>query len=127
MAENVTLLPTAPVYTPSVADEVFTSGEAAAFLKVAPEVVVREATAGRVPGQLLGGEWRFVRSALIAWLSGPPGPAGDGADTVERMRQLDATAVAPETDEEFEAFRAILRAQRDEVDRFHGCGKYAPE
>jgi hypothetical protein len=60
-----------------------TLAEAAAFLRV-PESGLREdADAGRLPGRLVAGEWRFVKGALLNWLAnavgdrlpegGPPG------------------------------------------------------
>jgi excisionase family DNA binding protein len=50
--------------------EVLTPEEAGELLQVEPEVVVVMATAGRLPGRKLGDEWRFSRSALLAWLAG---------------------------------------------------------
>jgi excisionase family DNA binding protein len=45
--------------------------EAAALLRVSEDGLSSDADAGRIPGRLVGNEWRFVRSALIAWLSQP--------------------------------------------------------
>ena len=53
-----------------VFDDVLSVEEAAAFLKVAPATVRREARAGQLPGRHVGKEWRFSRSALIDWLRG---------------------------------------------------------
>ena len=53
--------------------EVMTLAEAAAFLRV-PEVGLREdADAGRLPGRLIAGEWRFVKGALLNWLANAAG------------------------------------------------------
>jgi excisionase family DNA binding protein len=48
---------------------VLTGAEAAELLQVEPDVVLELAGAGELPGRLLGGEWRFARSALLAWLA----------------------------------------------------------
>jgi excisionase family DNA binding protein len=57
--------------------DVLTLAEAAAFLRVPNEVLVREAESGRVPGRKLGSEWRFGRAKLLDWLAQPePGGAG---------------------------------------------------
>jgi excisionase family DNA binding protein len=48
--------------------EVLTLEEAGALLRVAPDAVRARAEEGGLPGRRLGGEWRFARSALLAWL-----------------------------------------------------------
>lgn len=48
--------------------EVLTLAEAAALLRVPAEAVRARAERGELPGRRLGGEWRFARSALMAWL-----------------------------------------------------------
>ena len=53
--------------------EIMNSREAADFLRVSAETVIREARAGRLPGRRLGKEWRFSRTALLDWLAGGPG------------------------------------------------------
>lgn len=51
--------------------EVLTLGEAADFLRVKPEQVEQLARQHRLPGRRIGNnEWRFSRTALLAWLSG---------------------------------------------------------
>ena len=54
---------------PSPAGEVMTLAEAAAFLRVPEDGLRVDATAGRVPGRLVAGEWRFAKVNLVAWLS----------------------------------------------------------
>ena len=51
------------------ADEVLTLDEAAALLRLPPEVVGARARARDLPGRLFGDEWRFARSAVLAWLA----------------------------------------------------------
>lgn len=43
---------------------------AAAFLKMNPEVLRRQAKAGRVPGRKTGKSWVFVQEHLADWVSG---------------------------------------------------------
>jgi excisionase family DNA binding protein len=54
------------------AREIMNSREAAEFLRVNPETVIREARAGRLPGRRIGKEWRFSRTALLEWLARGP-------------------------------------------------------
>lgn len=65
-------------------DEVLSVEEAAAFLKVAPATVRREARAGHLPGRHVGKEWRFSRSALIDWLRGELDAPGEPPDRYAR-------------------------------------------
>jgi excisionase family DNA binding protein len=68
------------------AEEVLTLDEAAALLRLPAGVLSARARAGDLPGRLFGDEWRFARSAVIAWLAqgertqgpGEPGAGGDG-------------------------------------------------
>jgi hypothetical protein len=48
-------------------------------LQLEAAVVERLAAAGELPGRMLAGEWRFSRSALLAWLA-QPGAAGAGGE-----------------------------------------------
>jgi excisionase family DNA binding protein len=65
------------------AEQVLTLEEAAELLRVPAEAVLAGAERGELPGRMLAGEWRFARSALLAWLSGgdsgqrTQGPAGE--------------------------------------------------
>jgi excisionase family DNA binding protein len=58
--------------------EVLTLDEAAGFLRVPVEAVRERAARGELPGRRFGEEWRFARSALLAWLleGDRPGEAG---------------------------------------------------
>ena len=43
---------------------------AAELLQIEPPQVAELAAAGELPGALIGEDWRFSRSALLAWLAG---------------------------------------------------------
>jgi len=45
--------------------------QAGQFLQIDEAVVLDLAEAGKLPGRKLGGDWRFSRDALVAWLSTP--------------------------------------------------------
>jgi excisionase family DNA binding protein len=49
---------------------IFTTREAATYLKVSPVTVYRLAAKGELPCQKVGGQWRFSRTALDAFLVG---------------------------------------------------------
>jgi excisionase family DNA binding protein len=59
--------------------EVLTLDEAAAMLKVEVDRVRELALAQRLPGRLIGDQWRFSRAALLDWLRGVGPPVVDGA------------------------------------------------
>jgi excisionase family DNA binding protein len=47
--------------------EVLTSWEAADYLRMHIKTVRRLVSDGKIPGNKLGGTWRFLKSDLIAW------------------------------------------------------------
>lgn len=55
--------------TPEVGDEVLTLGEVAKLLKVSADAVRSRAEEGELPGRRFGKEWRFARTAVLAWLA----------------------------------------------------------
>jgi excisionase family DNA binding protein len=57
-------------FRPAPAPEVLTSEQAAELLAVEPAALLELAEQGELPGRQIGGEWRFSRSALLAWLGG---------------------------------------------------------
>jgi excisionase family DNA binding protein len=61
---------------PSSGDEVLTLDEAAALLKLLPEVVRRRADHGDLPGRRFGDEWRFSHAAVLDWLEQGDTPRG---------------------------------------------------
>jgi len=52
------------------AGEVLTLAEAAAYLRLPEKDVIAAASTQGLPGRLVGGEWRFLKTALQQWLSG---------------------------------------------------------
>jgi hypothetical protein len=60
------------------AREVLTLEEAAGLLRLPVEAILARARSGDLPGRAFADEWRFARSALLAWLADGDRPAGDG-------------------------------------------------
>jgi len=58
---------------------VWTLTEAALFLRVSDKALADKATAGEVPARQIGGEWRFLRRALVDWLYASAGESANGA------------------------------------------------
>jgi excisionase family DNA binding protein len=52
--------------------EVLTLEEAAALLRVEDAALLEIAERGDIPGQRIGQQWRFSRTALLAWLDHDP-------------------------------------------------------
>jgi excisionase family DNA binding protein len=48
--------------------EVLTTREAASFLKVHEKTLCRLARQGKIPGNKIGGEWRFMKNDLVRWI-----------------------------------------------------------
>jgi len=97
--------------------DVLTLAQAAAYLQLPEDDVRAEAEAGRLVGQNVRGEWRFVRVGIVAWLRMPR----------RKLMSSVAGVLAHETEEEYAAYWANILAYRDEIDRATGSGKYAPE
>ncbi len=55
-------------FTPSAPAEVLTAAQAAELLRVEEAEVVALAGRGELPGRRIGDQWRFSRTALLAWL-----------------------------------------------------------
>ena len=51
--------------------DVMTLAEAAAYLRVTEDDVVRLVNEQKLPGRFVGAGWRFLKSGLQAWLSTP--------------------------------------------------------
>ncbi|HEY5198981.1 MAG TPA: helix-turn-helix domain-containing protein [Solirubrobacteraceae bacterium] len=49
-------------------DEVMTPAEAARLLKLDEPAVIEAAERGELPARRLAGQWRFARTAVLAWL-----------------------------------------------------------
>jgi excisionase family DNA binding protein len=76
----------------SEADDVMTSAEAAAFLKVGTRTVIEEAKRGRLPGRRVGKGWRFSRRVLEQWLASGP----DRSDVERYSRRPGASEAGEE-------------------------------
>lgn len=66
--------PTPPAPAPvngGLPPEVLTLTEAAAYLRLAENDVIRLVQSQDLPGRFTGTEWRFLKSAIQAWLSQP--------------------------------------------------------
>lgn len=61
----------APPPAPNPTDEVLTLAEAAAYLRVKEDDLLRKIGPQGIPGRLIGDEWRFLKSALQDWLRAP--------------------------------------------------------
>jgi excisionase family DNA binding protein len=61
-------------FVPTDAPEVLTVDEAAELLQAEPDAVRALAESGGLPGRKIGDEWRFLRSAVLAWLGGAEPP-----------------------------------------------------
>ena len=57
-------------FRPSEPVEVLSLAEVAALLQVDEEAARELAEAGELPGRRIGDQWRFSRSAVLAWLGG---------------------------------------------------------
>jgi excisionase family DNA binding protein len=55
-------------------NEVMTLPEAATFLRLGEAHLERSATKNEVPARRIAGQWRFSRSALLAWLGSAASP-----------------------------------------------------
>lgn len=55
-------------------DEVMESMEAAKFLKVSRQTLMKYVQEGKIPAQKLGRQWRFSKEALIEWLKSGQAP-----------------------------------------------------
>src|SRR5688500_8007004 len=96
------------------ADRLLTIAELAVYLHMGEKTIVKLAAAGKLPGALIEGQWRFKREVIDGWLekqiSGdgedfdrvPDGmrlPLGDlltGASVIADMRAKDAIGVIEE-------------------------------
>jgi len=59
------------------AREVLTLEQAAELLQVAEDELSALAESGALPGRRIGAQWRFARSALIAWLGAGTAEPGE--------------------------------------------------
>ena len=55
---------------PSEPPEVLSPAQLSELVQVPEEDLAAMAEAGELPGRRIGGEWRFSRAAVLAWLAG---------------------------------------------------------
>jgi excisionase family DNA binding protein len=55
---------------PAPPPDVLTAEQAAELLQTEPDTVRELAESGELPGRRVGGEWRFLRQAVLGWLGG---------------------------------------------------------
>lgn len=72
-------------------DEVLDLREAAVLLDLDEQEVADEAARGNLPGRRIGGQWRFSRAHLLAWLGG--GSGQDDTEPPSGRRSLDEEEV----------------------------------
>ncbi len=53
---------------PTLLADVLTLEEVADYLRLPPETVLRQATAGTLPGRNIDDSWRFLKIAIDDWL-----------------------------------------------------------
>jgi hypothetical protein len=58
---------------------VLTLTETAIFLRVNEKALAEKAAAGEVPARQMGGDWRFLRRALVDWLYAGATDSANGA------------------------------------------------
>jgi excisionase family DNA binding protein len=73
--------------TPEAGDEVLTLEEVAKLLKVPAEAVRSRVEEGELPGRRFGKQWRFARTAVLAWLA--DGEARGRGATKAESRAID--------------------------------------
>jgi excisionase family DNA binding protein len=65
----------------SATECVLTLTEAAEFLRVSDKALADKAREGEVPARQIGGEWRFLRRALVDWLYAGERESANGSPT----------------------------------------------
>jgi excisionase family DNA binding protein len=97
---------------PAGSDEVLTLTEAAAYLRVAEGDVLRTVREQKLPGRQIGGQWRFLKTAVRDWLRSAP-PRGS---TEALLRWAGAFKDDPDLEEIVrEAYRKRGRPITEEV------------
>jgi excisionase family DNA binding protein len=71
-----------------------TLADAAAFLRVGDDAILKLAEAGTLPGRKVAGEWRFLETKLREWLSQPEPDSEE-----ERKKRIMSTAGSMADDE----------------------------
>jgi len=53
----------------TMAEQLFTVGELAAYLRMKPITIYKHAAAGKLPGFKIGSAWRFSKATIDAWIA----------------------------------------------------------
>jgi excisionase family DNA binding protein len=56
-------------FRPFAPPDVLTTAQLAEWLQVDDQAIAELADSGELPGRKVGGEWRFAREAVLAWLA----------------------------------------------------------
>jgi excisionase family DNA binding protein len=100
--------PAAKRTTALVPSEILTLAEAAAYLRVPEEDVLRSVREQGLPARQMGSGWRFLKAAVQDWLAAPPGKRGllsqigalkDDPHREEMLREIYERRGRPETEE----------------------------
>jgi excisionase family DNA binding protein len=92
----------------AIAPEILNLEEAAAYLRVSKQTVLKMVAREGLPGRRLGKDWRFLRSGMERWLCRPSGKdillsqAGILADDPtlpELLREIYASRGRPEAED----------------------------
>ena len=68
---QTSIKPRKKIGLPTTVPEVLTLAEAAAFLRVSTDEILRLVEEQDLPGRLVGNGWRFLKLALYDWLRSP--------------------------------------------------------
>jgi excisionase family DNA binding protein len=101
------------------APEVLTVDEAAALLRVSPDVVYRLALAGELPARRVGAQWRLLRSEVFEWLASPPSPAASAASSTSSTAAAGGGRRSPAADA---LDNYLAKFRRDEANRSYLLG-----
>src|SRR3989442_4648555 len=74
-------------------DKLFTAREIAVYMQMNERTVLKLAQAGELPGAQVGGQWRFRRDVIDAWLVERMGVSSDDASQIEADKIPDGARV----------------------------------
>lgn len=84
--------------------EVLTLADAAAYLRLPEQAVIEAATSQGLPGRLIGGEWRFSKTAILQWLN--------ASQPTAEMRKAAQLAIAGSMKDDPDLFPILEDAMR---------------
>ena len=83
-------------------------GEAAVYLRVPEEVVAELAASETLPAQKIGGEWRFLKRAIVDWLGRGTAPRPGTREAV--LRAFGVFRDEDDLEEQLASLRAMRKA-----------------